>query len=57
MNEEEFMKEFGEFKDIFNIVPYCFGDWQICFNKNTCEMQENCKDRSNYIASRNNSHK
>ena len=57
MNEKEFMKEFGEFKDIFNIVPDCFADWYICFNKNTCNVQEKCKIRSDYYVSRNYSHK
>ena len=57
MNEEEFMKEFEEFKDIFNIVPDCFADWYICFNKNACDVQEKCKIRSDYYVSRNYSHK
>jgi len=47
MTEEEFLKKFGEFHHLFNIVEVdCYGDWHICFNKDKCEYQEGCKIRA-----------
>lgn len=47
------MFNYPNIEDLFTVieVPYCFGDWYVCFNKDKCEVVSDCKRKSNILGS------